>query len=141
MALQRNTQTALNSLAKAVIASAAETPMQLYNELWPIVDQARNALRRDKQLSNRAYGEIESELWTLLNELIEGREAFRDNQRRRQKLDEFTDSLVRPTDEYEIAISISSLTLPDNAAIGVGGTSFVHFGRERAQDWGLREGG
>jgi hypothetical protein len=129
---------AVHALGRAaVFESDARTGAEFHERYWLVYEAARDELWRDPALANRSFSEVDSDVWGLLDDLTRSRQEYNDQESLDQRVEQFLRKLLRPTDQYDVAVEISSLMLP-TVELALGPTTFTHFDWSWARKWGIR---
>ena len=97
--------------------------------------KALHLLAKEKTLEHREPREVDSELWDLVCDLYIDRKSYRDQTKRKNRIDKFLRTIERPWEDFEAIFGLSDLNV--TAQLVVGGVTFETITPKAARKWGL----
>lgn len=98
--------------------------------------QCRGALKSLPELQHLPVADVEGDLWWFVCSVAVRPEAYRDQNYRKQQVDNFLSTRVAPLKEYEVLIRIVGLRLP-GGSLTIDNVTFFHLTLEEAANRGI----
>jgi hypothetical protein len=109
----------------------------LYDEYYRDYYEIFKTLRDELSLEYLKDNELKNALWHFTCEIIAGYSDYRNTDRLKEKINEFSSSMLRPLEEYEVLIPILYLDVKA-VEIKIGDVTIKKFDELALQDWGIQ---